>query len=60
MKNKVRKIYKSFDTKPKIYEAKQADKDDLTELKQLKEKIRKKACGANKRSVNFCQLYKCI
>jgi hypothetical protein len=29
MKDKVRQIYKSFDTKRKIYESEQADKDDL-------------------------------
>jgi len=39
MKEKVRQIYQLFDSKRKTYEAIQADKDDLDELKQIEEKI---------------------
>lgn len=42
MKEKVRQIYQLFDSKRKAYEAEQADKDDLEELKRLEEKIEKK------------------
>lgn len=41
MEEKVREIYRLFDTKRKRYEAIQADQDDLTELKMLEEKIEK-------------------
>lgn len=40
MEEKVREIYQLFDEKRKIYEAEQADQEDLTELKQLEEKIK--------------------
>ena len=39
MKEKVREIYHLYDNKRKTYEAKQADKEDMEELKQLKNKI---------------------
>ena len=42
MEAKVRKIYAQFDKKRKQIEAIQADIDDLEELKQLEEKIKKK------------------
>ena len=41
MEEKIRQIYQLFDTKRKTYEAKQADKDDLAELKRLEKKIEK-------------------
>jgi hypothetical protein len=41
MEKKVRQIYQLFDTKRKTYEAKQADKEDLAELKRLEKKIEK-------------------
>jgi len=41
MEEKVRQIYQLFDTKRKTYEAKQADKEDLAELKRLEKKIEK-------------------
>ena len=41
MEEKIRQIYQLFDTKRKTYEAKQADKEDLAELKQLEKKIEK-------------------
>ena len=41
MEEKVREIYQLFDKKRKIYEAEQADQEDLAELKQLEEKIKK-------------------
>lgn len=37
----MREIYKLFDKKRKAYEAEQADKEDLAELKLLEEKIEK-------------------
>jgi len=40
MKEKVGQIYQLFDTDRKTSEAKQADKDDLAELKQLESKIK--------------------
>ncbi len=42
MEEKVRQIYKLFDTKRKTYEAKQADNKDLAELKRLEKKIEKR------------------
>ena len=39
MKEKVREIYQLFDNKRKIYEAGQADKEDMEELKRLGNKI---------------------
>lgn len=39
MEEKVRGIYQLFDKKRKIYEAEQADSEDLAELKQLEQKI---------------------
>ena len=42
MEQKVREIYKLFDRKRKFYDAQQADKQDLEELKQLEEKLKKK------------------
>jgi hypothetical protein len=39
MEEKVREIYQLFDKKRKIYEAKQADKEDLTELMRLEKQI---------------------
>ncbi len=39
MKEKVREIYQLFDKKRKIHEAKQADKEDLAELRCLEKKI---------------------
>ncbi len=42
MEEKVREIYARFDQKRKTYEAKQADAQDLEELKQLEKKLRKK------------------
>jgi len=41
MEEKVREIYQLFDKKRKIYEAEQADQEDLAELKLLEEKIEK-------------------
>ncbi len=41
MEKKVKEIYKSFDSKRKAYEANQADKKDLEELKALESKIKK-------------------
>ncbi len=41
MEEKVREIYQLFDAKRKTYEAEQADKEDLAELKRLEEKIEK-------------------
>ena len=41
MEEKVREIYNLFDKKRKVYEAEQADKEDLAELKLLEEKIEK-------------------
>lgn len=41
MEEKVREIYKLFDKKRKAYEAEQADKEDLAELKLLEENIEK-------------------
>ncbi len=42
MEAKVRKMYAQFDKKRKKFEALQADNEDLEELKQLEEKIKKK------------------
>ena len=39
MEEKVREIYQLFDKKRKIYEAKQADKEDLAELMRLEKQI---------------------
>ena len=39
MEDKVREIYQLFDKKRKIYEAKQADKEDLAELMRLEKQI---------------------
>jgi len=41
MEEKVREIYQLFDKKRKTYEAKQADIEDLAELKRLEKKIEK-------------------
>jgi len=41
MEAEVRKIYSQFDKNRKEFESIQADKDDLEELKQLEEKIKK-------------------
>ncbi len=41
MEEKVREIYHLFDKNRKLHEAKQADQEDLAELKQLEEKIEK-------------------
>ena len=41
MEEKVREIYQLFDKNRKMYEAKQADQEELAELRQLKEKIEK-------------------
>jgi hypothetical protein len=41
MEEKVREIYQLFDKNRKIYEAKQADQEELAELRQLEEKIEK-------------------
>lgn len=41
MKEKVREIYQLFDKKRKTYEARQADKEDMEELKLLENKIEK-------------------
>jgi len=41
MEEKVREIYRLFDAKRKKYEAIQADKEDLAELRMLEEKIEK-------------------
>lgn len=41
MEKKVKEIYASFDSKRKLYEADQADKKDLEELKALEAKIKK-------------------
>lgn len=41
MKEKVREIYRLFDKQRKIYEARQADEEDLKELKRLENKIEK-------------------
>ncbi|MBF0451298.1 MAG: virulence RhuM family protein [Candidatus Magnetomorum sp.] len=40
MQEKVREIYQLFDKKRKTYEAKQADNDDIEELKLLEDKIK--------------------
>lgn len=42
MEQKVREIYSLFDKKRKTFDAKLADKQDLEELKQLEEKLKKK------------------
>jgi hypothetical protein len=42
MQENIREIYELFDKKRKIYEARQADKDDLEELKLLEGKIKSK------------------
>ena len=39
MEEKVREIYHLFDKNRKTYEAKQADLEDLADLRQLEEKI---------------------
>ena len=41
MEQKVREIYQLFDKKRKEYEAKQADLDDLAELAQLEQQVKK-------------------
>jgi len=41
MKEKVRQIYQLFDGKRKVYEAAQADQQEIEELKQLEQKIEK-------------------
>ena len=41
MENKVREIYHLFDQKRKVFEAQQADTDDLQSLKQLEQEIKK-------------------
>ena len=41
MEEKIREIYQLFDKKRKTYEAKQADIEDLAELKRLEKKIEK-------------------
>jgi len=41
MEQKVRETYQLFDKKRKEYEAKQADLDDLAELTQLEQQIKK-------------------
>jgi len=41
MEQKVREIYQLFDKKRKEYEAKQADLDDLAELTQLEQQVKK-------------------
>lgn len=42
MEDKVKEIYQLFDQKRKTAAAKQADRDDLTELKKLEQTIEKK------------------
>ncbi len=42
MENKVKEIYEQFDHRRKQFDALQADQEDLEELKQLEEKIKKK------------------
>jgi hypothetical protein len=42
MESKVRKIYEEFDSRRKQYEALKADQDDIEELKQLEERLKKK------------------
>lgn len=42
MEDKVREIYATFDKRRKEYEAREADDNDLLELKELEEKIKKK------------------
>jgi len=42
MEEKVREIYAAFDKKRKIYEAEQADRQDLEELKALENKVKSK------------------
>lgn len=42
MEKQVRKIYSDFDKRRKKYEALQADKDDIEELKQIENDIKKK------------------
>lgn len=41
MEEKVREIYAAFDARRKGYEAIEADNNDLQELKELEEKIKK-------------------
>jgi len=41
MEAKVREIYAEYDKRRKEYEALETDKEDLEELKQLEEKIKK-------------------
>lgn len=41
MEKKVREIYQLFDQKRKMYDAKQADLDDMRELEQLEEQLKK-------------------
>jgi len=41
MEQKVREIYQLFDKKRKEYEAQQADLDDLAELTQLEQQVKK-------------------
>jgi len=43
MENKVKEIYTDFDKKRKEYNALKADSDDLKELKQIEESIKKKS-----------------
>ena len=42
MEKHVREIYSDFDKRRKKYEALQADKDDMEELKQIENEIKKK------------------
>ena len=42
MEKHVKAIYTNFDKKRKQYEAQQADEDDLKELKQIENEIKKK------------------
>ncbi len=42
MEQKARAIYKEFDNKRKKHEALQADQNDMNELKQLEEEIKRK------------------
>ena len=42
MEKHVREIYSDFDKRRKEYEALQADKDDIEELKQIENEIKKK------------------
>lgn len=43
MEKKVRTIYASFDKQRKEFEALQADKNDMEELRQWEEKIKKQS-----------------